>query len=463
MAKGNFLIKLPNSLDSGEVKKSLLNSSGRFLGDVQQSEQRPSIYGFTPTQNASPNSASIDVVYEAFQNGTVINILDFLAKTVAQLPWRVMQVGKDGMINPTGKQKGLSAEINRRLAYPNYEQTAYQFKYQMIFSLKAWGNAFIQLSRERPDDIPRSMIVKNPYKMRPIVEGQGDFVKITRFEFIGDAAWADYKPWQIMQIQDVVADGVTAESILLRNVDKVRELIQIDNYIIKTFANGARFSGILSLPSLLQEEDEKNVDQILALIQNQFSLKSYPNRAGGVFVTGDADVKFIETNMMAAPITGDLLELRKQIIGELGAAFGLTPSMTAADLSTTFNNANSYQQSFFRDTIYPIIMNLEESLTRSFLGNEHDGGEGTLRICFDTSSLVKGSLKEMVQQAQVMASMGAFTVNEIREFMGYKPRDDGDELLSTKKPEVGHDDEPVEPDQGTGEQANPAIRLVGKK
>jgi len=66
----------------------------------------------------------------------------------------------------------------------------------------------------------------------------------------------------------------------------------------------------------------------------------------------------------------------------------------------------------------------------------------------------------MSVQAQIMASMGCFSINEIREFMGYSPREDGDSLVSGQAPKTGHDEEPVNPEQGSGDKQDPPLKLV---
>ena len=428
-----------------------MSGSGRFFADYAPDGFK--WYGYVPTSATTPNGANIDIVWDALNNGTVFACLDATAKAIAQLPVSVYQwdAEDDKFVKPTGMNRSVAKSAMERLNNPNERQTTYTFIYNLVFVLRTWGNAFI--GAPKTDGLVPRMVLLNPYRMRPITETNNGQTRIVRYEFIGESGYNDFKPADMFQVRDVEIDGLTGESLVLRNADKIRLLIQADNFALRTFANGARISGVYKSPMLNTVVDQKQKDEFLNDLKNSFKLdpNNTNNNAGGIFVTGDKDADIIMTEMLSNPQTADLLAFRKQLITEIAASFGVPPSKVGSEANARFNNVVANNAGWYRDTLNPIVTNLEAILTEILIPADK---RDVLRVKFDDEAYLKGDLLSQANFIQQLAATGAFTVDEVRAHMNYAPLPDGKgkELLNGKAPVKGQDGEPVNPSQSTDTQ-----------
>lgn len=432
--------------------KSLMSGSGRFFSDYAPDGFK--WYGYVPTSGTTPNGAQIDIVWDALNNGTVFACLDATAKAIAQLPINIQEwdAEKEAFIRPSKKNMGIANQAMERLNRPNERQTTYSFVYNLVFVLRAWGNAFVGAPKGKDGLVPR-LVLLNPYRMRPITKTEDGLTRIERYEFIGESGYNEFKPSEMFQLRDVEIDGLTGESLILRNADKIRLLIQADNFALRTFANGARISGIFKSPMLNSFTDTKARDQFLNDIKNNFRLdpNNPKNNAGGLFVTGDKEADVIMTEMLSNPQTADLLAFRKQLITEIAASFGVPPSKVGSEANARFNNVVANNAGWYRDTLNPIVANIESVLTDILIPPEK---RGILRVRFDDEAYLKGDLLTQANFVQLLSNTGAFTIDEVRAHMNYAPLPDGkgEELSGGKAPIKGQDNEPVNPAQSTETQ-----------
>lgn len=432
--------------------KNLMSGSGRFFADYAPNGFN--WYGYVPTSTTTPNGAQIDIVWDALNNGTVFACLDATSKAIAQLPISIYQwdEAEEKFIRPQGTiNKNIANIALERLKNPNERQNTYTFIYNMVFVLRAWGNAFIG-APNRDGLVPR-MTLLNPYRMRPITETMDGRTRLVRYDFIGESGYNAFAPSEMFQVRDVEIDGLTGESLILRNADKIRLLIQADNFALRTFANGARISGVYKSPMLNAFTDAKEKDNFLADLKRNFTLD--PNntntQAGGIFVTGDKDADIIMTEMLSNPQTADLLAFRKQLITEIAASFGVPPSKVGSEANARFNNVVANNAGWYRDTLNPIVSNIEATLTDILIPADK---RDVLKVKFDDEAYLKGDLLSQANFIQLLSNTGAFTIDEVRAHMNYAPLPDGKgkELISGKAPVKGQDGEPTNPAQSTDTQ-----------
>ena len=426
--------------------KSLQSGSGRFFSD--SAPDGFSWYGFVPTSGATPLGASVDIVWDALNNGTVFACLDATAKAIAQLPIDVVQWDPEArqFIRPQGMNRAPAREALERLNKPNERQSQYAFIYNLVFVLRAWGNAFIN-AKQIGGVIPRLTLI-NPYRMRPITITENNVTRIVRYEFTGAGGYNEFSPAEMFQLRDCEIDAITGESLVLRNADKIRLLIQTDNYALKNFANAARISGIFKSPMLNAETDTTQRDKFLNDIRNNFKLSTKDNTAGGIFVTGDPDAELIMTETLGDPQSSQLLAFREQLITEIASSFGVPASKVGSKLEQKFNNVAAHNAGWYRDTLNAIVTNIEQTLTEILIPAEK---REVLRIRFDDEAYLKGDLESQINFAQQMAATGAFTKDEVRAHLNYPPLDGniGKELAGGTKPITGADNKPVNTNQST--------------
>ena len=88
-----------------------------------------------------------------------------------------------------------------------------------------------------------------------------------------------------------------------------------------------------------------------------------------------------------------------------------------------FNNTQTLLDEFYKTTMYPLIINLEQSLKQSLLK-----GYPNLCVRFDTKDFLKGAALDQMNFVTQGVKNGIMTPNEARVYMNMPTIDGADEL-----------------------------------
>jgi phage portal protein BeeE len=93
-----------------------------------------------------------------------------------------------------------------------------------------------------------------------------------------------------------------------------------------------------------------------------------------------------------------------------------------------FNNTQTQLDEFYKSTMYPTIVNIQQKLTQHLFD-----GYPSLCVEFDTKDFLKGAPLDQMNFATAGVKGGIMTPNEARNYMNLPSMEGGDELVKDAK------------------------------
>lgn len=357
-------------------------------------------------QSSRTNSGEIVTVDNMLEEPTTMSCVNAIVQGINQIPVAVKRESDDG--NFEVLKDHPVAKLMRR---PNDFQTAAEFKSSIVTSMLTHGNAFIYIQRASSSSsagkplsssgAPRQLL---PMDASDITIGSNQFgVPVYNHEEHGQI---DIK--NIIHIRDLTTYVPQGLSRAILAAELIGAKKAADRLMAETFRNG------VSLQYAITSEvpmDAAKTENLMKQMQSVFTARG--NRRGGVALLDQGSIEKLEG---LKPADVDLRELREQLIREIAAAFRVPAFMVGSDAGQTYNNVRQYWTAFHRDTLQPLITNIEEAISLKLLGD----GE---MLHFDVTEILKGDIEVTSRVVSQLVSNGIYTPNEAREQLG-KPRND---------------------------------------
>lgn len=192
--------------------------------------------------------------------------------------------------------------------------------------------------------------------------------------------------------------------------------VALERHAASLFANGARPSGILKIPSLGEEAVKAVRAAWNATHGNGQSGKT------AVLING---AEFLPLTMTSTD--GQFLENRRFQIEEIARAFNI-PAPMVGDLSrATWSNSEQKGREFLSYTLEPWLRGLEGALRRALFS---DAERATHVIRFDRDDLTRADLATRATVINSLIASRTINPNEGRDWLGLPPRAGGDEFLN---------------------------------
>jgi HK97 family phage portal protein len=125
---------------------------------------------------------------------------------------------------------------------------------------------------------------------------------------------------------------------------------------------------------------------------------------------------------------------------------GVPPSMLHIG-DQKYNNTQTMLDEFYKSTMYPIIVNVQQKLKASLFQ-----GYPNLCVEFDVQDFLKGAPLDQMNYVTAGVNAGIMTPNEAREYLGKANLDGGDELQNPKKSDPIAGSSPQDTGGGGGNQ-----------
>jgi len=119
------------------------------------------------------------------------------------------------------------------------------------------------------------------------------------------------------------------------------------------------------------------------------------------------------------------MQTMKRICG----LYGVPPAMLHIG-DQKYNNTQTMLDEFYKSTMYPIIVNVQQKLKASLFK-----GYPNLCVEFDTQDFLKGAPLDQMNYAVAGVNAGIMTQNEAREYLGKAHMDGADALKESGKSE----------------------------
>ena len=236
-------------------------------------------------------------------------------------------------------------------------------------------------------------------------------------------------------------DGFVGLSPIQMAREAIAGGLSAEEFANKLWSSGILAQGILTTDQRLKEPQAKALKE------------RWKSRATGVgnaydIAVLDSGVDFKQLTI--TPQDAQFLDERKFTVDEIARLFGLPPHLLSQQERQTSWGTGIEQHNigFVVYTLNPIWIKRIESRLELLTPGE-PGDPNRVRVEFQVQGLMRGDSKTRSSYYQIMASIGAMTVNEIRRLENLPPIEGGDEIQPPAQVTISEDDE--EDDEGTEE------------
>jgi HK97 family phage portal protein len=339
-------------------------------------------YGSAPRFNNWDTDLAIK---EGYKNSTwVFSCVKLRASSVAQVPWKAERRTSDGW------QHEPSSDLQKLLDRPNPDMDRALFFKYVVQHLDLSGNSFISKVRAGSANLPKELwvLMPNQIKVEP------DTIRLVK-EYI-------YKGYGEKRIppEDMIQFLYPDPSNLYFGVAplmSVAQAVDIDNEAERFQKVSLQNRGLSDIHfEVPPDATAEQVAQMREIYNNAQAGAGNARRA--LF----SSAKATPLNTNAAEM--DFINSRKFVRDEICSAYGVPPPMVGNYESATLANIETARQIFWRDTIIPLLDELETKLNLSLASDF--GPEW--RITYDTSNVdaLQENYTGKVDDALKLWSMG---------------------------------------------------------
>ena len=407
---------------------ALQGNKGKYVGNNQL------LYVTTSSTTVAGRTVDVSVLS---RNSTVMSCVGIKARALAQLPRCVMYQDEDGNYvdalksDKVGKRdKEKARQVNALLNDPNNFQSSYEFFYQLSQWLDLTGETFTLLYRKDQQNSLQTPI--ELYNLdSTLITAQLTPTRYPSYRLSTSSyGFNENEPldyFQVIHLMDQSWQGAGGFNKGILATELVALDQDIDLYANFIMQNGAKPSGIFSTTQVIPDAKYKEVAQRLKETWNAMTGgRSTDLSKAGQGMLLDQGMTYTPVNMLTLQ-DADARELKIQTMKRICALFGVPPQMLGIT-DGKFNNTQTLLDEFYKTTMYPMIINIEQKFKQSLLK-----GYPNLCIRFDTKDFLKGAPLDQMNFVTSAVSNGVMTPNEAREYMNMPKIDGGDELKSDAK------------------------------
>ena len=366
------------------------------------------------------------------RNATIMSCVGIKARSISQCGIRVMAQMPDGsFVDATtdpavGKRDQAKAkQVLNLLMNPNNFQNSYQFWYQWMMWLDLAGETFTVLWREKQKDATATPIEMYNLDATLVTVRLSDtrypqyVLSSPSYGFSKDLPLEYY---QVMHVQEASWQGSSGFNKAILATELVALDSDIDIYANFIMQNGAKPSGVFYTDQVIPDGKFKEIAARIKETWNAMtgSRNTDPSKAGQGMLL-DQGMKYEPIKMLTLQ-DADAAALKDQTMKRICALFGVPPQMLGVT-EGKFNNTQTLLDEFYKTTMYPTVINLEQSLKQSLFK-----GYPNLCVRFDTKDFLKGAALDQMNFAVQGVKNGIITPNEARTYMNMSTIDGADEL-----------------------------------
>lgn len=305
------------------------------------------------------------------------------------------------------------------LRKPNHFQTDQQFREQWVLSLLIAGNSYILKERDNRGVVVK-LYVLDPRCVLPMVSDSGDVYYQLSFSSAQNLLPENYPAKQLVVPADaIIHDRVNcfehplvgipplyaAQWPAVKNLKIIRDATTY-------FANGARPSGILTVPAGMSEEDAE-------AIRTYWSQNFTGENSGKVGVIG-ADVKFVPMafNSVDSQVVAQLEYSDRQIC----QPFGVPPHIVGIGEIPAGMKTDEVSTVYYQRALQPIVESMERLLDEGLSISRPMGVE------LDAEPLLRMDVGKQTDVITKQVGGKLLTPDEGRARLGYGPTGGGNTL-----------------------------------
>ncbi len=369
----------------------------RAIFGTRQAEDVQTVRIFS--SGATPSGAYVDAD-NALKNAAVWACVNYLARTIAQLPWRVMQDMGDAAprrvpMHPVGKLLALR---------PNPEMSAFTFRETLIGWAARHGNGVAEIVTDNRN-VPVALWPLHPSRVAFERDEETGAMVYAISGNDGETRHLDGS--RVMHVKGF-GEGVVGLNVIAYAAESIGWARATEIFGATFFGNGANPDGFLKFEGKLTQAGKDNVEK-------ELRKKHGGAKRGNRTMILDNGWTFEKSSV--EPDAAQFIETRQHQVEEICRWFGVPPHKVMHLLRSTFNNIEHQSIEVVVDAVSPWVIRFEEEGNYKLFGANRQG----FYTDMDMRALLRGDNKSRAEYLKVMREMGAFNVNEVREYEGENP------------------------------------------
>lgn len=431
-------------------KDNTQKESNTVLGQLQLGNQV--VYG---TSNKQPTANQLLYVTTSSQtvagrtldvsaltrNSTVMGCVGVKARALAQCGIQIMAKLDDGTFVDAvtsdkvgARDRNKAKQVASLIQNPNNFQTSYEFWYQWCMWQDITGESFTLWWRKDQADVnqtPMEMYNLDSTLISVILTPERYPAYRLSTPSYGFSKEEPLGYWQVMHVKEAAWQGSSGFNKGILATELVALDQDIDVYANFIMQNGAKPSGIFVTEQVIPDGKYKEIAARLKEAWNQLtgSRNTDPSKAGQGMLL-DQGMKYMPVDMLTLQ-DADARELKIQTMKRICGVFGVPPAMLGI-ADQKYNNTQTMLDEFYKTTMYPLIINLEQKLKQQLFK-----GYPNLCVRFDTKDFLKGAALDQMQFVSAGVKGGIMTPNEARKYLNMDTIEGADELTQDKSQNIG--------------------------
>jgi HK97 family phage portal protein len=337
---------------------------------------------------------------EIMSVATALRCMSVVADTVATLSGNIYMDGEVAKIMPNHPMKSLW--FNK----PNDHYNAFQLKRQLILNYQNLGNGYAIGMRDN-----RGRIIS--WHLRR-------YLRIVIYE--GMKYYYDNETGDIFDADDVIHMANIGHNPYV-GISKIANYALLFGkskasleYVNKMYANNMFLGGVIQYPESIKLTKEKALE-IADLTSARYG--GLENAGKLMALDQGAILKQFENGM---PLSDAEYVMSERLTNEdICRIYGVPPFMTFDYAKMSGESMEAAKITFVESTILPIVTNLEQEIR-----NKAFKYEPKLYIKHEIKSLLRADIKSQAEYWSKMASIGKYTINELRAMDDDPPVEGGD-------------------------------------
>lgn len=411
-----------------------------FISNMRgESAARDPANEFWWTKVGGKSAAGVNVTHsKALSLPVVTNCMIVLSDPLASLPLMFFRRKADGSKERIDHplDSVFRTDANETMGY-----TAHTMRGTLQWSLALTNNALAAVHRSsravigelEPIHYDHYQVIKTP--SGPVYEI--DEGTTTRRLAAGEV-------WHLRSYP-LSADGITAESRVLKNAETFGAALALQDYAARFFANDATPPGYLEHPGNFANAEQRG----------DFS-RAWKSQTSGHNRHGTPVLEY-GMKYQRVGVTNDeaqFLETAKEHDLRCARIFNVPPHKVGILDRATFTNIEHQALEFVTESLVTWLTLWEQSIKQSFIV------EPDVYCEFNVSGLLRGDVKARYEAYAIARNWGWLSVNEIRKLESMNAINNGDEYLQPlNMTEAGTPAEPTNPSRRASDHT-PDIRSI---
>lgn len=372
------------------------------------------------------------------RNSTVMSCVGVKARTLAQLPIRIMCKGENGEFfdaieskETSNRDKAKAKQVLSLLTNPNNFESQYEFWYQWCMWQDLAGETFtLWWRKDQADSLATPLEMYNldatliTVQLTP-TRYPAYRLSTPSYGFNKDELLSSH---QVMHIKEAAWQGSAGFNKGILATELVALDQDIDLYANYVMQNGAKPSGLFRTEQVIPDAKYKEIAARLkeAWASMTGSRTTDLSKVGQGMLL-DQGMTFETVDMLTLQ-DADAAKLKDQTMKRICGLFGVPPQMVSVG-EGKFNNTQTMLDEFHKTTMYPMVISIEQKLNTHLLK-----GFPNLCVRFDTKEFLKGAALDQMNLVTAGVSNGIMTPNEARVYLNMAKKDGFDDLIAKSEP-----------------------------